>query len=83
MRTANAADVAVVIASCQFAAGATFQIGDGIVVAYVDLNADLHLAIATVTVSGQAIDTVTMYHVALMSGTYALGGLVTGNFDFV
>lgn len=82
---ATNADVQTIVEACSFqGAGANLHAGAGIIVAYVDGNADLHIAMATITaLTGTAIDTATVADIAVLTGTYTLAGLSTDNFDFI
>jgi Ca2+-binding RTX toxin-like protein len=80
---ATALDVQAAIQSSLLATSGSFYDGDGILVAYIDANSDLVIAMAVLTVTGVTIDTATLSTIGIMTGTYTLADLTTGNFDFL
>jgi hypothetical protein len=60
--------------------------GDGIIVAWVDAAADLHISMVTVQLDGPrgpAIDSAVVADLVVLTGTYTIAGLDAGNFDFL
>jgi hypothetical protein len=78
-------DVAAYLAGSSFST-ADAQTGDGIVIAWVDVDADLHISMATITESGVTaglIASAVIDDMVVLTGTYTVAGLAAGNFDFL
>ena len=82
--TTTAANTLTAIQASAFAGGAgTPADNDGLLYAYVDASADLHIGIAVVQVTGDNIDTAVMSDLVVLTGTYTTAGLNIANFEFL
>jgi len=80
---ASIAEVEAAIEASNFATSFAID-GDGLIVLWIDPDADLHISLATITmnVNGTDIDRAVLTNIAIFVGNYTLADLTTESFHF-